>query len=213
MNVYEKLLAVQSELNAPKSQYNKFGNYRYRKAEDILEAVKPICVKYKATIILSDYIEVLEGRHYIKAIAEFTDVENPGDRIIATAFAREEGEKKGMDASQVTGAASSYARKYALNGLLAIDDNQDSDTTNVGDGKQEKKPAPRQNKPAPVPTQSTEKIAGMSKSAYLKTVDAAVQGKDVDGMSIRDWFISKYKPTVMELHQFDLDVNQKSGKK
>ena len=207
MNIYEKLSAVQQELNAPKKHHNGFGNYNYRKAEDILEAVKPIAAKYKALVACSDELLFFEGRHYIKATAIFIDIEK-GDQFATSGFAREEESKKGMDGSQVTGASSSYARKYALNGLLAIDDTQDSDTTN--DGTQAQKPAPKQTKqaetaPAPAPAPS-EKMAGMSKEAYWKTVAAAAQGKTTnDGQPVYDWFVATYRPTAMELQRFDLD--------
>lgn len=130
MNIYEKLLCVQTELKAPKSQFNKFGNYNYRNCEDILEAAKPILAKHKALVYLSDEITQIGERIYVKATALFVDTEKPESQIAATAYAREEESKKGMDGSQVTGASSSYARKYALNGLFDIDDNKDSDTTN-----------------------------------------------------------------------------------
>lgn len=136
MTVYEKLMNVQAELKAPKSQYNSFGKYKYRNCEDILEAVKPINKKYGALVLLSDEIVTIGERYYVKATATFVDVEK-GENISVTAFAREEETKKGMDGSQVTGASSSYARKYALNGLYDIDDTKDSDTTNTH-GKEEK---------------------------------------------------------------------------
>lgn len=132
MTIYEKLSAIQSELKAPKSQYNSFGKYNYRNCEDILEAVKPLCGKYKAVCTIGDEVTLIGERYYIKATARLIDVESPADKIENTAYAREEAEKKGMDGSQVTGASSSYARKYALNGLFAIDDTKDSDTTNTG---------------------------------------------------------------------------------
>lgn len=132
MTIYEKLSAIQSELKAPKSQYNSFGKYNYRNCEDILEAVKPLCGKYKAVCTIGDEVTLVGERYYIKATARLIDVESPADKIENTAYAREEAEKKGMDGSQVTGASSSYARKYALNGLFAIDDTKDSDTTNTG---------------------------------------------------------------------------------
>lgn len=203
MNVYEKLLAVQSELNAPKKHHNGFGNYNYRKAEDILEAVKPIAAKYKAMVVCSDLLEFIEGRHYIKATASFINAED-GQQVKTTAYAREEESKKGMDGSQVTGASSSYARKYALNGLLAIDDTADSDTTNNGQTAQAPAPKPKQAaKPAPAP----DTIAGMSKEAYWKTVAAAAQGKTTsDGQAIRDWWVAECRPTAMELQRFDLDL-------
>lgn len=131
MNVYEKLLAVQTKLKAPKSQYNSFGKYNYRNCEDILEAVKPLCAEVKAVVRLTDRITMVGDRYYVEATARFVDCEGDNAEIITTAYAREEEEKKGMDGSQVTGASSSYARKYALNGLFDIDDTKDSDTTNT----------------------------------------------------------------------------------
>lgn len=137
MTIYEKLGAIQQALQAPKSQFNEFGKYKYRSCEDVLAAVKPLLEQYKCVLLLKDGIETAEGRVYIKATATLVDVETAmtGSKellpdIAVTAFAREEETKKGMDASQVTGAASSYARKYALNGLFCIDDNKDSDFTN-----------------------------------------------------------------------------------
>jgi hypothetical protein len=136
--IYEKLLNIQNELKAPKSQFNAFGKYKYRNAEDILESVKPLCFKYKATLTLSDEIVLIGERYYVKATATLTDNEKPELKIWITAYAREEESKKGMDGSQVTGASSSYARKYALNGLFNIDDTKDSDSTNTHgkDGKE-----------------------------------------------------------------------------
>lgn len=134
-NIYEKLTKVQQELKAPKGQYNSFGKYKYRSCEDILEAVKPLLEKNKLTLILTDTIvPASENRFYVKATArlidiEMADVEGKEPKIIEnTAFAREDAEKKGMDGSQITGTASSYARKYALNGLFLIDDTKDADT-------------------------------------------------------------------------------------
>lgn len=122
----KELLQIQSELKAPKGQYNSFGKYKYRSCEDILEAVKPLCVKYEVILTLSDEIVQMGDRYYIKATARLTkDGEND---IAVTAYAREAIEKKGMDDSQITGTASSYARKYALNGLFCIDDTKDVDT-------------------------------------------------------------------------------------
>lgn len=128
LNIYEKLLNIQNELKAPKNQFNKFGNYKYRNAEDILEAVKPICLKYKAVINVRDTIIQVGDRYYVESTAYITDVEKPAEYIENKACAREEESKKGMDSSQVTGATSSYARKYALNGLLCIDDTKDTDS-------------------------------------------------------------------------------------
>lgn len=120
-----KLTEIQAELNAPKKQFNKFGNYAYRSCEDIVEAVKPLLKKHNADLFLSDEIEVKGDRYYVKATATF----KCGDEVVvATASARESETRKGMDDSQITGAASSYARKYALNGLFLIDDNKDADS-------------------------------------------------------------------------------------
>ena len=131
MTIYEKLGAIQQALKAPKSEYNDYGKYKYRTAEGILESVKPLLEQYKCVLLLRDDLESKEGRVYIKATASLFDIEAADNGTIsAVAFAREEETKKGMDASKVTGAASSYARKYALNGLFCIDDNKDSDFTN-----------------------------------------------------------------------------------
>lgn len=133
MTFQEKVVAVQSELKAPKGQYNSFGEYNYRSCEDILEGVKPLLKKYGLYLKLSDAVELIGDRYYIKATATLSDTDNC---ISTSAYAREQLEKKKMDASQVTGAASSYARKYALNGLLAIDDTKDADSV-------EDKPVPQ----------------------------------------------------------------------
>lgn len=127
--LYNRLIEVQGRLKAPKGQYNSFGKYKYRSSEDILEAVKPLLVEQGLLLTLNDDIVMVGDRIYVKAIATIRYGE---DSIQSVAFAREELDKKGMDASQVTGAASSYARKYALNGLFCIDDTKDSDATNNG---------------------------------------------------------------------------------
>ncbi len=154
----KELIKIQNELKVPKNQKNNFGNYKYRSAEDILEAVKPLLYKYQVTLILTDEMVVLgqhqpityiepvwdskaktmkdetritgDQRYYVKATAKLTNAKD--ESIEVSAFAREEETKKGMDSSQITGSASSYARKYALNGLFAIDDTKDSDATNTG---------------------------------------------------------------------------------
>lgn len=131
LNVWQKLNRVQVELKAPKSQWNIFGKYYYRSCEDILEGLKTLLEKYNVAILLSDSVEQVGERYYLVAEAEFVDCET-GDSIKKYGRAREEETKKGMDSSQITGSASSYARKYALNGLFAIDDTKDSDATNDG---------------------------------------------------------------------------------
>lgn len=149
MNIYEKLLKAQVELKAPKGQYNSFGKYKYRSCEDILEALKPVLDKLKLALFISDEIvevggsyklekkdetvETVEtvGRKYVKATITLVNIEKPDEIIKTSALAREEEIKKGMDGSQITGASSSYARKYALNGMFMIDDTKDSDSTNT----------------------------------------------------------------------------------
>lgn len=126
MGVYAKLLEIQQALKAPKGQRNDFGKYNYRSCEDIVEAVKPLLGEQKAVLTISDEIKMVGDRYYIFATAAIVDAET-GEKVEVTAQAREADSKKGMDPSQVTGATSSYARKYALNGLLAIDDTKDAD--------------------------------------------------------------------------------------
>jgi len=136
----KELIAIQNELKAPKGQKNTFGNYKYRSCEDILEAVKPLCVKHNCTLTISDEMIMLGERFYIKATAKIAHESN-GLFVETTAYAREPESKKGMDASQITGTASSYARKYALNGLFCIDDTKDADTMDNSTVKQDKSPA------------------------------------------------------------------------
>lgn len=140
LSIYEKLLKIQTELKAPKNQVNKFGGYNYRSCEDILEAVKPLLDKYRCTLKIADELVNIGERYYIKATAKLIDVDKE-TFIENTAFAREEESKKGMDGSQITGATSSYCRKYCLNGLFLIDDTKDADTdeyTEQQDKKQKK---------------------------------------------------------------------------
>ena len=129
-NKMKELINIQSELKAPKSQYNSFGKYQYRNAEDILEAVKPLLKKNNCHLTITDEIILIGDRYYVKATAEIT---NGTEVVVTSALAREEESTKGMDSAQLTGATSSYARKYALNGLFCIDDTKDSDYNNQGD--------------------------------------------------------------------------------
>ena len=136
MQVYEKLATIQQKLKCEKSQYNSFGKYKYRSCEDILKAVKPLLNETKTTLNLSDELVLIGERYYIKATATLVDYEAKAtmetSTVSTTAYAREDEIKKGMDGSQITGTASSYARKYALGGWFDIDDGIDSDTTNTG---------------------------------------------------------------------------------
>jgi len=122
----KELINIQSELKAPKNQRNNFGNYNYRSCEDVLEALKPLLAKHECLLNISDTIEYIGERFYVKATATVTNAK--GLQVSSTAYAREEETKKGMDGSQITGSSSSYARKYALNGLFLIDDTKDADT-------------------------------------------------------------------------------------
>ena len=129
MNIYEKLIKAQIELKAPKGQYNGFGKYKYRSCEDILEALKPVLEKLKLVLFIKDEVIEMNTRFYIKAIITLVNIEKTDEIIETSALAREQEEKRGYDASQITGSSSSYARKYALNGLFAVDDTKDNDTS------------------------------------------------------------------------------------
>lgn len=127
MGIFEKLAFIQQELKAPKGQFNSFGKYNYRSCEDILEAIKPLLKLKHCTLTISDELVYIGERYYIRAEAKLTDVED-GSYYANTAYAREVESKSGMDGAQITGTASSYARKYSLNGLFCIDDTKDADT-------------------------------------------------------------------------------------
>jgi len=127
LNIYQKLQKIQKELKAPKSQNNAFGKYKFRSCEDIFEAVKPILIKNDCVLTLTDKLEIIGDRYYIMAKADLRCIENKDEIIEVTAYARETLDEKGKAESQITGSASSYARKYALNGLFLIDDTKDAD--------------------------------------------------------------------------------------
>lgn len=137
MGIYEKLMNIQGKLKAPKNQYNEFSNFYYRSCEDILESVKPHLQEEKAALILTDDVELVGDRVYVVATAKLVDVEN-GDAVECSARARETGSRAKFDDAQLTGAASTYARKYALNGLFCIDDGKDPDTEKAPDDEKEK---------------------------------------------------------------------------
>lgn len=172
MSILEKLAAVQQEVKAPKNLYNSFGDYKYRSAESILESVKPILVKNKATILLSDSIEEVGGRIYVKAMAAFYDLESGAAPITVSAFAREPDEKKKMDSAQITGTASSYARKYALNGLLLLDDTKDPDTDEYQ----------RQNRETKLDSETIKTIVSLAKLAEVD-LGKALGGKDISTLT------------------------------
>lgn len=174
---------VQSELKAPKDQYNSFGKYAYRSAEDIVEAAKPLCKTHGLLLTLSDTVELVGEKCYIKATAKIVDTAEPGSVIEVSAYAREPFDKKGMDDSQITGAASSYARKYALNGLFAIDDTKDADAANDGQSgtaKASKSAAKTASKSAPIekcycPQCKKEILSTVDKSGKMRTPKEILQ--------------------------------------
>ena len=185
----QKLIEIQAELKAPKSQYNKFGGYNYRNCEDILEAVKPLCAKHEIVPLLSDEIVMIGDRFYIKATAKVTDGK---DEISTTAYARESKDKKGMDESQITGSASSYARKYALNGLFCIDDTKDADFM---DNSQNSK---SQQQPKPQPAKETH-VKGYNE--FLKIQ----KEKNVPPVEIVKFVAAEFKkPRVGMLDEFEM---------
>lgn len=177
MNIYEKLGIIQSKLKAPKGQYNYFGKYKYRSCEDILEAVKPLLTETKTVLIVTDRMEVVGDRRYVRAEAHLNDCEDTGE-ITTVAYAREEESKKGMDSSQVTGTASSYARKYALNGLFCIDDNKDSDSTNTGE---KEKTSGRKAEPA----KETEMISSETTMSIKNIIDKYPEVKLLEQIKAR----------------------------
>lgn len=147
MNLTTKLMHIQTELKAPKNLYNSFGKYKYRNAESILEALKPLEAKYKVAVVIEDEITEVSSRIYVKTTVKLFDAESD-DHIVTSAYAREAETKKGMDEAQVTGATSSYSRKYALNALFLLDDTKDVDTEEYQSQKKESKPAPQATAPA-----------------------------------------------------------------
>ena len=175
----KELINIQSELKAPKNQYNSFGKYPYRNAEDILEAVKPLLKKNNCHLTITDEIILIGDRYYVRATAEIT---NGTDKVTASAMAREEESKKGMDSAQLTGATSSYARKYALNGLFCIDDTKDSDYNNQGDksDKAEKTEAPKQvSIPAPKEVKQAPNVPPIPEEV-LKEIAEAQTNDDIN---------------------------------
>lgn len=181
----KELIAIQSRLHAPKSQYNKFGKYKYRKAEDILEAVKPLLAEQGCTLVISDEIVLVGDRFYVKATA--TVKNGSGDKEFSVGYAREELSKKGMDDCQVTGASSSYARKYALNGLFAIDDNQDSDSTNVAEQQQQ------QQQSADTASQSASASQQYHPDSLQEALGMIARSTNRENLA---WVINTYKPLM-----------------
>lgn len=181
-SILKKLTSVQCELKAPKGQFNKFGNYSYRNREDILEALKPLLLKYSCTLLESDTVVNIGGRFYVQATAKIYCFESC-EFLEVTSFAREEETKKGMDGSQITGSSSSYARKYALNGLFAIDDVKDADSM---DNKKEEPvnqlpPAQAQKPVETITLEWTNTINGINSVQRANDVLEIMQAENVNG--------------------------------
>lgn len=193
-NVLKKLLLIQQNLKAPKGQYNDFGKYKYRSCEDILESARPLANKNGCVIILNDEIKEFNGRYYVEATATLFDVES-GEEVSSKALAREDDKRKNFDVSQLTGACSSYARKYALAGLFSLDDTKDADT--MDNREQAKKPAP---KPAPE-----------EKSKHLSNVLKKAKEKGIENSKISFIIKEKYNKSSSKFLTLeeakDLDVN------
>ena len=186
MNVYETLMNIQANLKAPKGQYNSFGKYSYRNAEDILEALKPLLKDYKATVTLKDDLLLIGDRYYLQATATFTDIES-GESVIVTSLAREEETKKGYDVSQLTGSTSSYARKYALNGLMLIDNSElDPDSINTFE------------------KESNIQVKSLSEAQINRLYAIAYKAK-YDKLKIESMIKSKYKKDIKDLTKLEYD--------
>lgn len=172
-NATLKLLEIQSRLKAPKDKKNTFGGYTYRSCEGILEALKPLLKETKTALLITDSVELIGDRFYILATATLTDAETGTQIAQATGYAREADAKKGMDDAQLTGSASSYARKYALNGLFAIDDNKDADTDEYSQQAQEKPQKAKQTGKAETPPKMVCSVCGkqMSETWYKQSID------------------------------------------
>lgn len=194
-SIFVTLQSIQRSLVAPKGQYNSFGKYSYRSAEDILEALKPILQEHDAVLILQDGIVQIGDRYYVEATATLYAV---GETIGTTAYAREDDSKKGMDGSQVTGSASSYARKYALNGLFMIDDNKDPDTdeyhnqNNQGSSKQQK-PAGQKEQSTKTPSKSNgaKTITGAQAKSLRTEIKNIAEATGSPVVAIGTWFVGK----------------------
>ena len=192
MNIYEKLTNIQNDLKAPKNQFNHFGKYKYRNLEDVLEALKPLLLTYKVTVNISDEVVLIGERYYIKSTATLFDIEKEVNPINSVAYAREDDNKKGMDLSQLSGSTSSYARKYALNGLFAIDDTKDSDTTNTH-GKE------------PIDEVKKETVSSISE-AQIKRLYAIGKSKGIDSKVIDKSVLTDYKkdtPAALTKKEYD----------
>lgn len=193
MSVYEKLNHVQVNLEAPKSQYNTFGKYDYRSCEDILKGLKDLLEETKSAVTISDTVKQIGDRYYIEATARFIDIET-SELVEATALAREDESKKGMDLAQVTGSVSSYARKYALNGLFAIDDAKDSDSTNTT------------NKGDKSENNQSKNSKGELTESQIKRLYAKAYAKEIDREKVKSHVLKKFNKEVEKLTKEQYDT-------
>jgi hypothetical protein len=195
MKISEALHLIQQNLEAPKGQYNNFGKYKYRSCEDILKAVKSLLKETKTNLILEDEIVNIGSRYYVKATAMIANLE--GESFAVNAYAREEEDKKGMDGSQITGASSSYARKYALNGLFGIDDTKDSDKSNKG----------LVGASRGLKTGSTSNF-DKAKEVISKTDDAITLGESIDKIVVSDKYTDEQKEELVKMINTKLGINE-----
>lgn len=223
--IYAALQAVQRELKAPKSQTNKFGGYKYRSCEDIVEAVKPLLNDNGLILTMSDEIINVADRVYVKATCRVTDVAT-GDCIETTAMAREPVQKKGMDDSQITGTASSYARKYALNGLFAIDDTKDADTneyrqTAQNGAGQAKSAKPNNHTAAPAKASQNSDLMAKAKHSLKTEVERigctwdevkAIAGLKIGKTETKDMTVGEVSSLAANLEQWILEESKANGK-
>ena len=199
ITLHDRIVAIQAELKAPKGQYNSFGKYKYRSAEDILEAVKPLLKKYGCKLVIWDEIVLIGDRYYVKATPMISDGK---DSLSVCGWAREAETKTGMDASQITGTASSYARKYALNGLFAIDDTKDSDTDENHIETEAKAKAIQKAAPKKVSLKPE-----CPEDVWYKLVKMEVEGlRTKSGLSALQFLASKYRTDEITLVKFNNDV-------
>ena len=182
----KELIEIQKELKAPKCQYNSFGKYKYRSAEDILEAVKPLLHKHGCQLTISDEIVLIGDRYYVKATATITNGE---ESVQTTAYAREDFEKKGVDSSQLSGATSSYARKYCLGGLFLLDDSKDADTDEYANQTKDKTESKPERKASPVQMKRLKEFYGDKFGEYL--AKNGLKSEDEITMTLADTTITK----------------------
>ena len=184
MNLHEKLQKVQERMKAPKNLYNSFGKYNYRNAESILEAFKPYGAQYSLTLLLTDEPVVIGDRVYIRATAHLNNTRSD-EWVEVSAYAREAETKAGMDPAQITGSASSYARKYALNGLFLLDDTKDPDTEEYAKQAEKEKPAAK--KPAPAKEERKPKAA----DDKIGQLEAAALRRELTRTGVSEWSMLK----------------------